>query len=84
MFKDIHLFKPITLGKLRKIINNDLSEFPDDKEIKILYDIEYNKKPEYPICTIIINDNNINFYNNINYVEIRTNWSTLGNWKRCI
>lgn len=62
MWLNIRLDKPLTLGKLRELVNNELSKFPDDtiilcpqQDVRII--------DENPIKHIIGDNNSINFYN---------------------
>lgn len=62
MWINIRLDKPLTLGKLRELVNNELSKFPDNTIILC---------PQQDVRTIdgisikhIVGDNDsINFYN---------------------
>lgn len=69
MFTDIKLDKPLTLGKLKELINTDkLGKLPDDTKIYMVLDL-YNKNIEdfdyvnTPIESILGDENSINFYN---------------------
>lgn len=72
MYAEINFKENLTLGKLREIINNELSEFPDDIQINMHIDIsEYNVirangiEPKASIMSILADNESIDFYNYI-------------------
>lgn len=69
---NINLNCPLTLGKLRELINNgSLSKFPDDIHINMCinwYKGTIMNKAEaipLPVLSVVGNENEINFYNYI-------------------
>lgn len=72
MYAEINFKENLTLGKLREIINNELSEFPDDIQINMHVDTnEYNvigancTEHNAPIMSILADNESIDFYNYI-------------------
>ena len=63
MFTNIEIKAHLTLGKLREIVNKDLSEFPDTHKIHMCIYTEDDEEPQAPICSIIADEEDINFYN---------------------
>lgn len=72
MYTEINLKENLTLGKLREIINNELSEFPDNMQINMhIHTSEYNviganrTESNAPIMSIVTYNESIDFYNYI-------------------
>lgn len=63
MWTKIKFKEPITLGDLRKVINEDLSDFPDDIPIIMSPEIKDDIYEKYKIKAIIADEDSINFYN---------------------
>lgn len=69
---NINLNSPLTLGKLRELINNGrLSKFPDDIQINMCINlyrenvIDGTEQPCAPVLSIDGYEDKINFYNYI-------------------
>lgn len=70
MWAEINLTENLTLGKLRKLVNDgELSKFPDSMPINICIElcrknvIDKKDQPCAPVLSIIGYDEEINFYN---------------------
>lgn len=69
MWKVIKFNNSLTLGELRKVVNNDLSDFPDDSPINMCVNSCLNNTEEIlnqycsPVMSIIGDEKEINFYN---------------------
>ena len=71
MWAEINLEEELTIGKLRKLVNNELSKFPDDTPINMCIELCQNnvddedEQPCAPILSILGDKESINFYNYI-------------------
>lgn len=71
MWAEINLEEELTIGKLRKLVNNELSKFPDDTPINMCIELCQNnvddkdEQPCAPILSILSDKESINFYNYI-------------------
>lgn len=63
MWANIELKHNLTLGKLREILNNELSEFPDDTVINMWVHDEKNEESDVPVVCILGDEQSVNFYN---------------------
>lgn len=63
MFTKIESKEHITLGILREIVNNNLSNYPDNLPIIMSPKIEEDLYGEYKTKAIIADEDSINFYN---------------------
>lgn len=70
MWAEINLTENLTLGKLRELVNNELSKFPNNTPINMCIELGQNniddiEQPCSPILSIRADEDSINFYNYI-------------------
>lgn len=63
MWTKIESKEYLTLGELREIVNNNLSNYPDDTPVIMSPKIEDDLYGEYKIIAIIADEDSVNFYN---------------------